>query len=70
MIDIQKLTQADIGRNVIYKADNAPVEVGQLSSWNRTFIFVRFRGPDGEACLPEDVSFEHRTDDLDSEGKQ
>ena len=58
MIAIDQLTDADIGRNVVYRAFNDHCEVGQLTSWNKTFIFVRFLGPNGEACCPEDVSFE------------
>lgn len=57
MIAIDQLTEADIGRNVIYET-HLGQEVGKLTSWNKTFIFVQFRGPNGEACRPEDVSFE------------
>jgi len=64
MIDVNQLTEKDVGRNVIYDpAYVAPRllavrEVGQLTSWNDTFVFVRFNGPGGEACVPEDVRFE------------
>jgi len=58
MIDISKLTESDIGRNVIYRREYCETEVGKLSSWNEHFIFVRFRGPTGESCFPEDVEFE------------
>lgn len=55
MIKIESLTEKDIGRNIIYKRTG---EVGRLTSWNSMFIFVRFRGPNGEACCPEDIDFE------------
>lgn len=58
MIDLSKLTRDDIDRNVIYHREFCKKEVGKLSSWNSKFIFVRFKGPSGEACEPEDVSFE------------
>lgn len=58
MIDIEKLTEADIGRNVTYHREFCDREFGKLSSWNDRFVFVRFKGPGGEACEPEDVSFD------------
>lgn len=58
MIEINKLTQSDIGRNVIYHREFCDREVGKLSSWNDKYIFVRFKGPYGESCQPEDISFE------------
>lgn len=58
MIAIDKLTDADIGRNVIYHREFCQSQVGKLSSWNEHYVFVRFKGPNGESCQPEDVSFE------------
>jgi hypothetical protein len=58
MIDIQSLQESDIGRNVTYHREFCNVEHGKLSSWNDKVIFVRFKGPTGEACEPEDVSFD------------
>jgi hypothetical protein len=58
MIEISKLTEEDIGRNVTYHRDFCDKEFGKLSSWNQKFVFVRFKGPNGEACEPEDVSFD------------
>lgn len=58
MIDISKLTESDIGRNVTYHREWCDKEFGKLSSWNHKFIFVKFKGPTGEACEPEDVSFD------------
>lgn len=59
MIEISKLTDKDIGRNVLYHREYCTPERGVLTSWNSHFVFVRFRGPNGESCEPEDVSFEH-----------
>lgn len=58
MIDPKKLTKDDIGRNVTYHREHCKKEFGTLSSWNDTYVFVKFKGPNGEACLPEDVSFD------------
>lgn len=59
MIEISKLTESDVGRNVTYHREVCNVEHGKLSSWNYRFVFVRFKGPTGEACEPADVSFDH-----------
>lgn len=59
MINIALLTEKDIGRHVIYEREYCKKEVGVLTSWNERFIFVRFRGPTGESCQPEDVRFEN-----------
>ena len=63
MIQIDQLTAKDVGRKVIYGRDDLPKQEGTLSSWNNTYIFVKFKGPNGEACQPADVSFvfEHCT---------
>ena len=58
MIEIVKLTESDKGRNVIYHREFCNKEVGKLTSWNDSFVFVQFKGPNGEACEPCDVSFE------------
>ncbi len=58
MIEISKLQDSDIGRNVTYHRDFCNREFGKLSSWNDRFVFVRFKGPNGEACEPCDVSFD------------
>ena len=61
MIDPKKLTQDDIGRHVIYKPfyfrdDPARWEYGVLSSFREDgAIFVRFKGPNGERCSPQDL---------------
>lgn len=57
MIVIKELSVRDIGRKVIYHREFCEREEGELSSWNDHYIFVKFRGPNGEACEQEDVSF-------------
>lgn len=57
MIEIKKLKQKDIGRNIKYEQEFCKTEYGILTSWNDQYIFVKFRGPNGEACNPEDISF-------------
>lgn len=57
MIDLNKLSETDIGRKIVYHREFCDRQEGVLSSWNTTYIFVRFKGPNGEACQPEDVSF-------------
>jgi len=63
MINISKLTDADVGRNVTYHREFCKREFGHLSSWNAKFVFVRFKGPTGEACEPADVSFDFSVDE-------
>lgn len=64
MIDPSKLTEADKGRRVNYRqrtqaiAQGLEPETGILTSWNSRFVFVKFKGPTGEACEPQDVTFE------------
>lgn len=58
MIVLSELSEKDKGRNVVYLSGDKKQEVGQLTSWNDHFVFVRFHGPNGAACRPEDVSFE------------
>jgi hypothetical protein len=58
MIKISELTKEDIGRNVIYHRKYCDRQIGTLSSWNHLYLFVKFKGPNGEACTPCDVSFE------------
>jgi hypothetical protein len=63
VIDISKLMPMDVGRKVVYHREFCRREEGTLSSWNHKFIFVRFKGPTGEACEPADVSFSFPTKD-------
>lgn len=61
MIDPKKLTEKDIGRKVIWKADNKHLrDEGVLTSWHDHYVFVKFKGPNGEACRPIDVSFSNK----------
>jgi hypothetical protein len=53
---ITNLTKDDIGRKVIYGRAELPKQEGTLSSWNETYIFVKF-GEHANACDPGDVSF-------------
>ena len=61
VINPQLLVESDIGRHVVYRTTLTTgyrlSSFGVLSSWNDEYVFVRFRGPNGEACRPEDVSF-------------
>lgn len=61
MIDISTLTPEDIGKEIVYEDRSADGkilykrEIGTLSSWNNTFIFVKFKAETGAACLPDTV---------------
>lgn len=41
MINIEELKKEDVGREVQYK-DHNDVHYGVITSWNRTYIFVRY----------------------------
>ena len=64
MIDPKTLSAAYVGCRVIYYRPFCNREEGVLSSWNEQYVFVRFKGPTGEACLPEDLTF---AEDYDGE---
>jgi hypothetical protein len=62
----RELTESDIGSNVTYKPNHAKDdpsqwEHGKLSSFRyeqdrvEGTIFVRFKGPNGERCNPENL---------------
>jgi hypothetical protein len=53
MIKIEKLSDEDKGRKVVYRGK----EEGEITSWNEKYVFVKFRGPGGEACNPNDLLF-------------
>ncbi len=40
MIDINELTDSDVGRWVKYQAPHGAVEMGRIKSWNDKFVFV------------------------------
>ncbi len=69
MIELDKLTDADLGRAVIYRTFGKS-EFGTINSWNKTFIFVRYHecqyadgtyrkryGETSEATSPRDLDF-------------
>lgn len=54
----QELRPDDIGRWVTFTSMFGNKERGVLSSFRSDgSIFVRFKGPDGERCNPEDLSW-------------
>lgn len=56
--DINALTDADIGRTVIYFPGAGYPEAGTLTSWRLGLVFVRFtRGDTAAACKPSDLKF-------------
>lgn len=56
MIQGKILTEDDLGRNVTYNPRFGKREFGKLSSFREDgAIFVRFKGPNGERCDPEDL---------------
>jgi len=57
MIDQATLNKYDVGRTVTYHRQSCRMEYGVLSSWSDRYVFVRFTGPNGQACEPADVSF-------------
>lgn len=57
MIDVHKLTNDDVGREVTFTYAHGETKVGRLSSWNDWYVFVRFLGPGGEACDPKQCEF-------------
>lgn len=58
-IQAKTLTPEDIGRPVVYRDPGSRrVEQGVLSSFREDGeIFVRFKGPGGERCPPERLSW-------------
>ena len=60
MIDLNNLTKEDKHRFVVYKSDTDKEDYGEITSWNDTFIFVRYvssRNENGVATNPEDLRF-------------
>lgn len=60
MIEISKITKADIGRGVVYYSSGGDkTEEGVVSSWNDTFIFVRYGDErQAKATNPKDLEWE------------
>jgi hypothetical protein len=66
MIEIDKLTAADVGRWVVYRRAGGAKERGKIKGWTRTFVFVvyhcdqhweRFEDFDSIATNPCDLDF-------------
>lgn len=56
-LDFAKLTDADIGRTVIYQ-DHGRAEAGTLSSWRDGLVFARYsRGDTAAGAHASDVVF-------------
>ena len=58
----KEVTQDDIGSPVTYipphakgDASHPAAERGTISSFNDTYVFVRFHAPNGQACRPESL---------------
>jgi len=52
----------DVGRKVMYTPPHLPdgspeSEEGEIISFNSRYVFVRFRGPNGEACNPSNLKW-------------
>lgn len=61
------VTACDIGRRVIYSQPNRPTyenEIGEVSSFNDNFVFVRFTaGGTAAACRRENLQWESEAPD-------
>lgn len=56
-LDITKLTEADVGRTVIYR-DHGRAEAGTLTSWRRDIVFARYsRGDTAAGARASDLAF-------------
>lgn len=60
-----KISQAKIGQVVVYNKSFGDEESGQVSSWNKTYIFVKFENQlnnlgwddvTSQACNPHDLT--------------
>ena len=67
MIDIEKLTDEDLGRWVVYTDGTREEQLGRIKSWNDMWIFVVYHCADewdkyqdytGAATTPRDLKFE------------
>ena len=55
---ISDLKDSDVGRNVTYTAHHGEKEHGVISSWNDSYVFVRYgMGSTAAATDPEQLSF-------------
>lgn len=56
--DMNALSDADVGRTVIYFPSAGSPEAGTLHSWHHGLVFVRFtKGDTAAACKPGDLRF-------------
>lgn len=56
MIDIEKLTEEDIGREVKY--DNGYIiDYGRITSFNKLFVFVDYGTGHGQATYPHHLTW-------------
>jgi hypothetical protein len=56
-LDVTKLTEADIGRTVIYRSHNR-AEAGTLTSWRDNIVFARYsRGDTAAGAYASDLVF-------------
>ena len=56
MILLSTLSEADLGRLVVYTPHTGPTERGIITSWNEEFIFVRYgTNPQGNPTSPHDL---------------
>ena len=58
-IDIEKLTQLDVGRNVVFDKGGVGEELGHITSWNDVNVFVDYGYSCGRgiASSPERLDF-------------
>lgn len=72
MVEIKNLKKEDVERKVIYEPDGnqsfGRIEEGAITSWNDTFVFVRY-GADtiSKATRPEDLDFVSTTHIVEGE---
>ena len=59
MIDIEKLSEEDIKRKVIYTDGTGDIEEGHITSFNKKFVFVDYGKSCGRgiATSPNDLKF-------------
>lgn len=56
-LDASRLTEADVGRTVIYR-DHGRAEAGTLSSWRGNLVWARYsKGDTAAAAKSEDLVF-------------
>ena len=70
MIDLKSLTEDDLGRTVLYTPSAVSFphhmifqERGVVTSWNETYIFVRYgANQHSNATSPRDLEWDHDGD--------